>query len=68
MPPRLGDLYHAGDAVEILLSDEEGEMWRAGRVRGAQHPAVWVQTEDQRLWFVTNGRRIRPMTRKEGAR
>jgi hypothetical protein len=60
MPPRLVDLYHPGDAVEILLSDEEGEMWRTALVRDFQHPGVWVQTTDRRLWFVTNGRRIHP--------
>jgi hypothetical protein len=66
MPPRIVDLYHPGDAVEVLLTYEEGEMWRPGRVRGAQPPAVWVQTDDRRLWFVTNGRRIRAKTREEG--
>ena len=66
MPPRLVDLYHPGDAVEILLSDEEGEMWRPALVRDLQHPGVWVQTEDRRLWFVTNSRRIRMRTREEG--
>ena len=39
MPPRLVDLYHPGDAVEILLSDEEGEMWRPALVRGSSIPA-----------------------------
>ena len=67
MPPRLVDLYHPGDAVEILLSDEEGEMWRAGLVRGAQYPGIWVQTADRCLWFVTNGRRIRPKAREENS-
>jgi len=62
MPPRLAELYEPGVAVEIFLADEAGEMWRGGVVRGAQHPGLWVQTEDRRLWFVTNGRRIRPMT------
>jgi hypothetical protein len=59
MPPRLVDLYHPGAAVEVLLSDGEGEMWRPALVRDFQHPGVWVQTTDRRLWFVTNGRRIR---------
>ena len=60
MPPRLVEIYKSGDIVEILLSDEEGESWRPALVRDLQHPGVWVQTADRRLWFVTNGRRIRP--------
>ena len=67
MPPRLVDLYRPGDAVEILLSDEEGEMWRPALVRDFQHPGVWVQATDRRLWFVTNGRRIRPTVPDERA-
>ncbi|MCU0501805.1 MAG: hypothetical protein MUC51_08575 [Anaerolineae bacterium] len=66
MPPRLVDLYQPGDAVEIFLSDADCEQWRAGQVRGAQHPGIWVQTDDGRLWFVTNGRRIRAKTHEEG--
>jgi hypothetical protein len=65
MPPRLYELYEPGADVEIFLSDEDGETWRAGLVRGAQHPGVWVQTADRRLWFVTNGRRIRPRIPQE---
>ena len=60
MLPRLAEIYRSGDIVEILLSDEEGESWRPALVRDLQHPGVWVQTADRRLWFVTNGRRIRP--------
>jgi hypothetical protein len=26
-----------------------------------QHPGLWVITEDRRVWFVTNGKRIRPL-------
>ena len=62
MPPRLAEIYKAGDIVDIFLSDEEGESWRPGLVRDLQHPGVWVQTDNRRLWFVTNGRRIRPRT------
>jgi len=60
MPPRLAEIYKAGDIVAILLSDEEGESWCLALVRDFQHPGIWVQTTDRRLWFVTNGRRIRP--------
>jgi hypothetical protein len=67
MPPRLAEIYKSGDIVEILLSDEEGESWRPALVRDLQHPGVWVQTADRRLWFVTNGRRIRPRILEAGA-
>jgi hypothetical protein len=67
MPPRLTNLYHPGDAVEILLSNEEGESWRSALVRDLQHPGVWVQTTDRRPWFVTNGRRIRPRIPEDDA-
>ena len=60
MPPRLADLYEPGATVEIFLSDGDGETWRPALVRDFQHPGIWVQTEDRHLWFVTNGRRIRP--------
>jgi len=59
MPPRLAEIYKSGDIVEIFLSGEEGESWQPALVRDLQHPGVWVQTTDRRLWFVTNGRRIR---------
>lgn len=61
MAQRLVDLYAVGDRVEILLTVDEVEEWRAGRVAGHQFPAVWVVTDrDRKLWFVTNSRRIRP--------
>ena len=66
MPPRLAEIYKAGDIVEMLFSDEEGESWRPALVRDFQHPGLWVQTADRRLWFVTNSRRIRMRTREEG--
>ena len=31
-----------------------------GARRRLAAPGVWVITEDRRLWFVTNGKRIRP--------
>ena len=61
MAKRLVESYQVGQRVELLFSDDGAEEWRAGRVAGLQHPAVWVQTDDdRRLWFVTNGKRIRP--------
>jgi len=57
---RLIDTYRPDDPVEILFRDEEGDEWRAGRVVALQPPGVWVLTEDRRLWFVTNGKHIRP--------
>lgn len=58
MPPRLSELYQPGDQVEICFDDDE-PVWRAARVIGPQPPGLWVQTDDRRHWFVTNGRRIR---------
>jgi hypothetical protein len=62
MSARLIEIYKLDDRVEVLFADEAGDTWRPGVVRGLDHPGVWVQTEDRRLWFVTNGRRIRPTT------
>jgi hypothetical protein len=56
MPPRLVEAYPIGTSVEITF---DGETWHRGDVVKHDHPAVWVQTEDGRLWFVTNGRKIR---------
>lgn len=60
MAQRLVERFRAGDAVEVFFQDDEGEAWRPARVAALQHPGVWVQTEDRRLWFVTNSKRIRP--------
>jgi hypothetical protein len=59
MAQRLTEIYKSGDIVELWFVDQEGESWRPALVRDFQHPGVWVQTTDRRLWFVTNGRRIR---------
>lgn len=56
MAERLVDLYAVGTAVEIWLGER---IWLPGVVVAHQPPAVWVQTQDGRPWFVTNGRRIR---------
>ena len=66
MPPRLTENYRVGDPVEIYLAGDDGESWRPGKVMALQHPGIWVMTlDDRRLWFVTNGRRIR--TRDEAS-
>jgi hypothetical protein len=31
-----------------------------------QPPAVWIRADDGAVWFVTNGRRIRPRLNQEG--
>jgi hypothetical protein len=55
MSKRLVDLYPVETAVFLKL----GENWVAGVVVRHQFPAVWVQTMDGRMWFVTNGGKIR---------
>lgn len=60
MAPRLVEQYPVGTRVEIVFVIDEVEAWRSGEVVGHQYPAVWVRTDrDRKLWFVTNGRRIR---------
>ncbi len=56
MAKRLVDLYLPGDEVEITFG---GDDWWPGRVLKGDHPGLWVVTENERVWFVTNGRRIR---------
>jgi hypothetical protein len=63
MARRLVDVYAVGDQVEILQVVDDAEVWRPGEVVGHQYPAVWVRTAgDGKLWFVTNGKRIRVAT------
>ena len=61
MPPRLIEIYKPGEAVEIRFGDDTEQPWRPAIVLSARHPGLWVQTKDGLPWFVTNGRRIRPM-------
>ena len=58
MTERLTELYVVGTAVEIWLGEQ---IWLPGVVVAHQPPAVWVRTPSGRHWFVTNGRRIRPV-------
>jgi hypothetical protein len=61
MPPRLTELYRLGESVEVFFEDASGGRWVAGRIVAHQHPGVWVETSDARLWFVTNGKHIRSL-------
>jgi len=56
MAQRLVDLYAVGDVVEMTFGDG---TWLRAQVRQLQHPGLWVETADGRLWFVTNTRHIR---------
>ena len=60
MAQRLVETYRIGDSVEVFFQDEVAEEWRPARVVALQHPGVWVITSDRRVWYVTNGKRIRP--------
>lgn len=64
MPRRLVDRFHPGDVIEVLFAAEDAEgEWRPARVLALQHPGVWVRSvEDGKLWFVTNGQHIRPVS------
>ena len=62
MAQRLVDMYRLDETVEVLFQDEVAEEWRPARVVALQHPGLWVLTDDRRLWFVTNGKRIRRST------
>lgn len=63
MPERLTDLYQPGDAVEILLGATTPDAdWQPGTVLSRDFPGVWVQTASGGRWFVTNRRRIRPIS------
>lgn len=59
MAERLTELYPVGTAVQIWLGEQ---VWLDGAVVAHQAPAVWVRTRNGRSWFVTNRRRIRPMS------
>jgi hypothetical protein len=58
VPARLTELYRPGDPVEVYFAATE--QWLPATVLGHQPPGVWVRVEDGRVWFVTNGKRIRP--------
>ncbi len=58
MPPPLHQRFSPGQPVEIYFT--AADRWQPGVVDRFQRPGVWVRTADRQLWFVTNGRRIRP--------
>lgn len=62
MAQRLIDLYRIGDAVEVCFQGDEGDDWRPARIMALQHPGVWAMTDDRRVWYVTNSKRIRPVS------
>ncbi|MCA9962205.1 MAG: hypothetical protein KC413_04130 [Anaerolineales bacterium] len=57
MAARLVEQYPVGTAVCVTL--DNGRSWQPGIVAAHQFPAVWVRTGDGRVWFVTNGQRIK---------
>ena len=65
MAKRLSEQYAAGDAVEILFEQAGWSEWLRGAVVGFQPPGLWVRLPNGSMWFVTNTRRIRPVTQSE---
>lgn len=63
MPQRLSEQYPINASVEIYFP--QLDRWIEGIVIGYDHPGIWIKTPDDRPWFVTNGRRVRPYTGKE---
>lgn len=66
MTARLSETYRAGDRVEIVFDVDGSQRWLAGQVVGFQHPGLWVRLPGGSMWFVTNTRRIRPMSASAG--
>lgn len=56
MARRLVESYQLGDFVEITFDKLN---WQPGQVARLEHPGVWVQAENGRLWYVTNTHHIR---------
>lgn len=52
---RLVEKYAIGARVRVQF----GDRWLPGTVVAHAHPAVWVELDDGRRFFVTNSRRIR---------
>lgn len=57
MARRLVENYQPGNHVEITFDKIN---WQPGQVVRLEHPGVWVQAENGRLWYVTNTHHIRP--------
>lgn len=60
MPERLTERFPIGAFVEIEIADFS---WLPGQVVEHAPPAVWVRTDGSQFWFVTNGRKIRKLSR-----
>ncbi|MBP6471882.1 MAG: hypothetical protein KBE23_10420 [Chloroflexi bacterium] len=56
MAKRLVESYQVTELVEICFGKD---VWLPATVRELQHPGIWAQTADGRLWFVTNTKHIR---------
>ena len=67
MTARLSEAYRAGDLVEIVFEIDGVARWLTGQVVGFQHPGLWVRLPDGSRWFVTNTRRIRPVSDDAGS-
>ena len=65
MAKRLSEQYTAGDIVEILFEQAGWSEWLRGAVVGFPPPGLWVRLSNGSMWFVTNTRRIRPVTQSE---
>jgi len=56
MAKRLHELYQLGVPVEISF---DGDHWFPAVVEMYNPPGLWVRSQNGRLWYVTNTRRIR---------
>lgn len=58
MAKRLSERFTINQLVEVYFA--QSGSWLPGQILRFEAPGVWVQTVvDGRIWFVTNGRRIR---------
>ena len=63
MSRHIYDQYAPGDRVEIIFSNRGEDKWQPAVVLRREPPGIWVQTSDDREWFMTNTFRIRPVER-----
>ena len=61
-PKHIETTCRPDDRDEAVFESNDGEDWQPVIISTLQHLSVWAQTADRRLWFVTNGRRIRLRT------
>lgn len=62
MSKRLHEIYQPGERVEITFGRN---AWRPAVVIRSDPPGLWVRDRAGQNWFVTNGRRIRPLQTDE---